>query len=333
MTFTHVDLFSGAGGSCLGFKLAGFDTRLTVEWDAHAAATYRVNFPTTTLFHGDIAKLSVDDALGMAGLAPGELSCMSMSPPCQGFSSCGSREFNDPRNQLFREAVRLLEGFRPVSFVCENVKGMVAGKMRLIFRDIMEAFRGAGYTVAAKLLDASYFNVAQRRLRVIIVGTRSDSAITPSHPLPQCRPLTVREAWLRPTDICEQRGDPVGDKVLPLARLIPPGDSNGGGKYSLPLNGSINNFGLCRLAWDRPSFTICKTSILNSCMMHPDRHERITIDQAKRLASFPDSFVLPGAFADQWARIGNSVPPNLMRAIAEHVRDNILAKAAESRAA
>lgn len=323
MSFTHVSLFSGCGGSSLGFKRAGFDTRLAVEWDKNAAATYRVNFPTTTLFHGDIAKLTADEALSLAKLQPGALSCMDMSPPCQGFSSAGKRDFHDPRNQLFREAVRVLDVFKPQAFICENVRGMVSGKMKLIFRDIMQAFRAVGYTLSARLLNAAYFGVAQNRFRVIIVGTRNDLAIEPSHPRALSRPATVREAW---AGLPPQVGTPLTGNALALAKLIPAGDSNGGGKYSLGLNGTINNFNLSRLAYDRPSVTIPKTSILNACLLMPDRHERITIAQAARLGSFPDDFQFHGSFAEQWARIGNSVPPRFMQAIAEHVRDAILPK-------
>jgi len=43
----------------------------------------------------------------------------------------------------------------------------------------------------------------------------------------------------------------------------------------------------------------------------------------QRLASFPDSFVFLGKFEERWARIGNSVPPLLMRAVAAQVRDTL----------
>lgn len=331
---THVSLFSGCGGSSLGFKLAGFKTLLAVEWDQNAADTYRANFPDTPLFHGDIAKLSVDEALQRTGLAPGELDCMDMSPPCQGFSQAGKRKFADPRNQLFKEAVRLLKGFQPRTFVCENVRGMVSGQMKLIFRDVMNDFRGAGYKVAARLLSAAYYGVAQNRYRVIIVGVRSDLPAEPSHPTALGRPLTVREAWMNPTDIRFDRGDQVKGPAAIIAPHVPPGGNNGGGKYSLKIRGTTSGFGLSRLAWDKPSPTIPKLSLLSSSpLLHPDSDHRLTIRQAARLASFPDSFAFHGSFADQWGRIGNSVPPAFMAAIAGHVRDNILSRIPRERAA
>jgi DNA (cytosine-5)-methyltransferase 1 len=58
--------------------------------------------------------------------------------------------------------------------------------------------------------------------------------------------------------------------------------------------------------------------------MHPTEMRRPTIPELKRLGSFPDDYQFVGGFGDAWQRIGNSVPPNFMRAIAEHVRDTVL---------
>ena len=57
-----------------------------------------------------------------------------------------------------------------------------------------------------------------------------------------------------------------------------------------------------------------------------DGQRKMTIAEVKRLCSFPDDFVLCGSYAQQWERLGNSVPPLMMRAIAEVVRDEVLGK-------
>ena len=49
-------------------------------------------------------------------------------------------------------------------------------------------------------------------------------------------------------------------------------------------------------------------------------------DEAALLQSFPINFKWIGTPTQQWERIGNSVPPNLMKAIAEHIKENILDK-------
>ena len=64
-------------------------------------------------------------------------------------------------------------------------------------------------------------------------------------------------------------------------------------------------------------------------IIHPDCERYLTIAEMKRIASFPDDYQFHGDRKDRVSRIGNSVPPNLMRAIAEHIRTEILDKATE----
>lgn len=92
--------------------MAGYRELLAVEWDNNAVDTFKLNFPDVPVYHGDITKLSVDECLKMTRLESGELDVLDGSPPCQGFSTAGKRVMDDPRNQLFREYVRLLRGGR-----------------------------------------------------------------------------------------------------------------------------------------------------------------------------------------------------------------------------
>jgi DNA (cytosine-5)-methyltransferase 1 len=171
---TVISTFAGGGGSSLGYSMAGFREVLAVEWDDNAVQTLRLNFPHVPIYHGDISKLSVEEALRISGLQPGELDVFDGSPPCQGFSTAGKREFGDKRNQLFKEYVRLLRGLRPKVFVMENVSGMVKGDMKLMFAEILKELKASGYAVKARLLNAMYFGVPQSRERMIFIGVRND---------------------------------------------------------------------------------------------------------------------------------------------------------------
>jgi site-specific DNA-cytosine methylase len=51
---------------------------------------------------------------------------------------------------------------------------------------------------------------------------------------------------------------------------------------------------------------------------------KFTIAELKRICAFPDDFILKGSYAQQWERLGNSVPPVMMKIIAEVIRDEIL---------
>lgn len=97
-------------------------------------------------------------------------------------------------------------------------------------------------------------------------------------------------------------------------------DAFGGQKY----------FSWKRLAWDKPSLTLARPTFSKYSHWHPAEHRSITGREMARLASFPDSFQFVGGFKEWGDRIGNSVPPNLMRAIAAHIVDVLLKKISET---
>lgn len=316
---TVVSTFAGCGGSSLGYSMAGYRELLAVEWDDHAAGVFRRNFPGVKLHHGDIK--DVDPAA--LGLRPGELDVLDGSPPCQGFSQFGRRQLDDPRNQLFREFVRLLAAWQPRAFVMENVRGMIEGIMRPVFNEIMHELKACGYRVSARLVDASYLGVPQMRKRMIIIGTRSDLGMPPVHPMPSTKPLTVRQAW---ADL----GEPGLFKVpsgrwAQVARITTPG---GQGSDALADRGGRRAYYSCkRLHWDRPANTIVKVPGL----LHPCEDRLIGIREAARIQSFPDEFNWGGGIYEQiHARIGNSVPPLMMRAVAATLRDKMLRPVAQA---
>ena len=195
--FTYGSTFAGCGGSSLGYKWAGGHGVFAVEFDDNAVETYRLNFPGTPVLHRDIATVTAEELLELTGMAVGQLDILDGSPPCQGFSTAGKRQIHDPRNSLFMEFVRLVEGLQPKVFVMENVSGLVKGKMKLVFKQIMLALKATGYRVRCKLLNAMYFEVPQSRQRLIWIGVRDDIGQGPTFPVDSCehtlkRPLPAR---------------------------------------------------------------------------------------------------------------------------------------------
>jgi len=323
---TVVSTFAGCGGSSLGYKLAGFRELLAVEWDDNAVATFKLNFPDVPVYHGDIAKLTGAECMRLAGVKSGELDVFDGSPPCQGFSTAGKRKFDDPRNSLFKEYARLIRELQPRVFIMENVTGMVKGCMKQAYLTIIKTLRDCGYRAKGAVLNAMYFNVPQSRERVIIIGVRNDLEIEPSHPKPQTRPITPRIAF----DNC-----PDGEiKLLPdwlrrATQYMQPGNysevptKKAFLKVKGKSSGSINTK---LLSWNRVSCTLVKSEISDTGIIHPDKKRYLTIPEMKRLTSFPDDYSFIGDRKNIVSRIGNSVPPNLMRAIAEHIRKEILRK-------
>lgn len=323
---TVISTFAGCGGSSLGYSMAGYRELLAVEWDQNAVDTFRLNFPDVPVYHGDICALSVDDVLARTGLAPGELDVFDGSPPCQGFSTAGKRQMDDPRNSLFREYVRLLRGLQPRVFVMENVSGMVKGKMKLVFAEILRELKASGYRVSARLLNAMYFNVPQSRQRMVFIGVREDLNIDPSHPKAQSMPANVRDALDGVVNSEQDLSTPIAwatnsswivSSYIPLIRQ--------GGSCD-DVHPKKAGYTLIRLHPRRPSPTITKTcnGSMFSGLLPPSGNRYCTIPEIKRLGSYPDKYNMVGEFGEQWARIGNSVPPLFMRAIAEHIRLTVL---------
>jgi DNA (cytosine-5)-methyltransferase 1 len=300
---TVVSTFAGCGGSSLGYSMAGFRELLAVEWEQNAADTFRLNFPHVPLYHGDIAKLSVEECLRLAGVAPGELDVFDGSPPCQGFSPAGKREIGDQRNQLFREFVRLLSGLRPRAFVMENVSGMVKGDFKVIFAEILRTLKACGYRVKVRLLNAMYFGVPQSRERMIFVGVRDDLGVEPSHPSGWSEPVTARVAFA---------GAPASDAPALSPRYQ-------AYWHAAKQGGIVGKQRCCRkLVASATPGTLLKSEG-NGAPYHPTECRAISTAERARIGSFPDAF----RFTDRKAateRIGNSVPPLLMRSIARHVR-------------
>ena len=336
MSYQGISLFSGCGGSSLGYELAGMKILLANEFVQAAADTYRANFPNTIMIQEDIRKITGQDILDKIGMKKFELDFVDASPPCASFSMMGTREkkwgqvhkYSDTEQRtddLFFEYIRVLKDIMPKVMVAENVAGLVMGNAKKIFSEIYRELESCGYNVSARVLNAKYFDVAQNRPRLIFIGVRKDLNVLPSHPSPQTAPTPIKDvlkihAVLNTPEQIEESKYPEHYSVMPLIRQMKPGES--GSKYHV--NGSY--YGLRRLHWDYPASTILQGDAKHiSCSaLHPDEDRKLTIPELKRVGSFPDDFILTGTFEQQWERIGRAVPPNMMKAIAEHVRYNIL---------
>ena len=248
----------------------------------------------------------------------GESDVFDGSPPCPGFSTAGKRVMDDPRNSLFKEYVRLLRGLRPKVFVMENVSGMVKGKMKIIFAEILRELKSSGYQVSARLLNAMYFGVPQSRQRMIFIGVRDDLGIAPSHPVGWCVPVTVGQSWNE--CVADEWIIPSGE-ILRRYKYIKQG-------HSADL-GDGQKFNTKKLDFNKPSNALPKQMGESYVMhLHPTECRSIAISESKRLGAFPDSFKMIGDTKTKYSRIGNSVPPIFMRSIAQHIRAEILSKVA-----
>jgi DNA (cytosine-5)-methyltransferase 1 len=141
-----LSLFAGAGGCSLGFNRADFNIQLGIDIDSDAINTYQANFPETDVVEKDISDTNSDWLLDRLGLEPGELDFLIGSPPCQGFSSAGKNFWDDPRNQLLKHYIRLLEDIQPKWFLMENVEGLLTAQESEYIAEAARKFVEAGYT-------------------------------------------------------------------------------------------------------------------------------------------------------------------------------------------
>lgn len=322
---TVISLFAGCGGSSLGYSMAGYRELLAVEWDDNAVETFRLNFPDIPVWHGDIHKLAVNECLELTGLQSGELDVLDGSPPCQGFSKSGRRQINDKRNQLYMEYVRLLRGLKPKVFVMENVTGLVHGKMKIIFSDIMKELKSCGYDVCCKSLNAMYYSVPQKRERLIWIGVRKDLGLGPSFPDIHGGLVASSVIEGAPRDGLNGRFLTLDGKTSRYIKLLRQGERLESLYERIHGKGIKAYFAFSRLHPRQPSRTIVKNS---AGLFHYTEHRTLTIGEYKRITSFPDDFRFIKSFNSALERIGNSVPPLFMRAIAQHIRNTVLTGAA-----
>lgn len=74
-----------------------------------------------------------------------------------------------------------------------------------------------------------------------------------------------------------------------------------------------------RLKYNEPSGTV--VNVRKSMWIHPELDRALSIREAARLQTFPDSFIFEGTKDSQYQQVGNAVPPFLARAIAESILD------------
>lgn len=327
-----------------GFREAGFVPAAAVEMDFEAAATHAVNF------EGDVYAGDIRDWLKQG---PPKAEIVIGGPPCQGFSALGTRDPDDPRNELWRQYVKALEAVEPVFFVLENVPQFLASRQfEMLHRQTRKGGRLADYRIEAHILDASAYGVPQARRRAVVIGR--PAAMDPLGPPPEiAERQTVRDVFSRidanvsgtalPASTTEVLGRPVAgiykmrdlhitrnptQLSLDRYRAIP----EGGNRFNLPdelkapcwirhTTGSGDVMG--RLRWDQPSVTI-RTEFYKpekGRYLHPAEDRPITHLEAALLQTFPEDFLWCGTKVSIARQIGNAVPPQLAHAIARHVLD------------
>jgi DNA (cytosine-5)-methyltransferase 1 len=304
-----VELFSGCGGLALGLHNAGLNCRLLVEIDKNAVATLKKNQPNWPVILDDIAK--VDFTSIKAEVVTGGF-------PCQSFSYAGKGlGFEDTRGTLFFEYARAIKEISPRVIVGENVRGLEKHDNGKTISVMLQILDDLGYRVSYRVLRSQYFDVAQKRERLVIFGVKKDSNSHIAFPKEGGYTVSLGEA-LR--DVPESRGQKYTDKKYQVMSLVP----EGGCWRDLPESVMKNYMGASlflgggktgmarRLAWNEPSLTLtCNPAQKQTERCHPSETRPLTIREYARIQSFPDDWAFEGSVSSQYKQIGNAVPVNL----------------------
>jgi len=338
---TAIDLFCGAGGLTQGLKQAGFNVVGAVEFHPTYAESFKLNHPKTNLKLSDITKIDPIEWAKEIGLKQGELDLLAGCPPCQGYSTIGTRnrgKKNDPRNELVYEVLRFAIALKPKTIMMENVPAL-ANDARL--QSLREQLEELGYKIDVKVLKMTHYGVPQNRRRMIMLGSRYDDIEVVKQEMDARKMRTVRDAIsVLPPASADLIDDPLhiadekrrSDKVKKLISLVP---KNGGSRTDLPeeyqlechkrTTGFRDVYG--RMAWDQPSPTItggCNNPSKGR-FLHPEENRVITLREAALLQTFPKDykFSFKSGKGGVAMMIGNALPPTFIEFHARSLRGHL----------
>lgn len=288
---TVVSLFSGCGGMDLGF-IGGFEflgriygkTGFKIVWaneiSSGACKTYKQNIGSH-IVEGDICEA--------IGHLPNEADVVIGGFPCQDISINGKMlGINGKRSSLYTYIVEAVKKIRPKVFVAENVGGLLLKKNAGSFEKIMTDFNVLGYDVSYRLYHAEEYCVPQMRDRIFIVGIQKGlPEFVPPMPIDSV-PITAKLAM---KDLENMEEDKEFSHIWSKANV----------------SGEQGNR---KMVADRPGYTI-RAECHGNIQFHYSLPRRISMREAARIQSFPDSFIFPCGLRETERQIGNAVPPVL----------------------
>lgn len=329
-----IDLFAGAGGLGFGFGQAGFRVALAVEADRHAAQTYRLNNPGVPVVEGQLDETTTVRSLRRHMPGVSAVTAVLAGPPCQGYSSAGSRDPEDVRNTLYRHVARLAKGLRAEIVVLEQVPGVRRVNGHGFLNTIRDCLRKAGYATDAHLVHACEFGVPQHRARYLFLGRRRTRRFSKPPPAPISTHTAHAESASPPAGLATT------PSLLDVLSQIPPLGAGSRAEYHSGPDG-IRYFNMSTMkhtdrviakieaigpgagpiSYRRLETREARTLIAGhrALPVHPRLHRSISVREAALIQGFPLGYIFCGPPAEQPLQVANAVAPPLARAIASQL--------------
>ncbi len=328
-----VDFFCGCGGASAGFKKAGMDVILGVDFDQSAAESYQLNFKNATFINEDVRVLSpAKVAKKEPRIAEGPL-LFTACAPCQPFSAQNKfKDADDHRISLLDEMHVYIKKWKPEFIFIENVPGMqnVSEEEEGPFRRFIEMLVKQGYQYKKEIVFANHYGVPQKRKRLVVVASRLGDISIPARTHGDgLKPYTTVRKFIQNHPLLNSGEMAEKDELHVAARLT---DINierirhtpeGGDRRNWPsrlinkchkdYKGHTDTYG--RMSWDSmaPTLTTKCNSYSNGRFGHPDVNQdrAITIREALLLQTFPKKYKLSGSLVNLAKQVGNAVPVEL----------------------
>lgn len=335
-----IDLFCGIGGLSLGFEQVGFEVIAAIDMWKDAVVTYNHNRKDKVAKVETVEDFNENELFEI--IASQKITGIIGGPPCQGFSTVGRREVDDPRNKMYLEFYKAVKIANPNFFVIENVKGMLTLNKGAFVKDLIERFgpNGLGYNISYQLLNAADYGIPQNRYRVFYVGIKGKEF---KFPEPYNFQLTAKDGisdlegsdnehyGSEPQNAFqkEMRGKckhPINQdytdhtqQTIDIISQVP----DGGNIRDLPRE--VWQVRKYNKAFERMgTFKPCNTIDTGHRNYFHYAEPRIpTVRESARIQSFPDDFEIVGTRGSQYKQVGNAVPPMLAKIIAEEIRKNL----------
>lgn len=316
--YSFIEVCAGAGGLSTGLMKSGFTPVLLNDNNRDCCETLKQNHPNTHIKCCSMDKIDYSPYIGNIDLLTGGV-------PCQSFSQAGLRKgLEDPRGNLMLKFIEILNLIKPKLFMIENVKGLLTHDKGETIKKIIDALNeNELYNITYKCLDASKYEVPQKRERVFIVGVLKSINRVFEFPKESANKKVLKDVLL---DVPASDGLKYNQYKQTLFKMIP----QGGCWVNLPedlqkeyLGNSYYSGGgkrgiLHRLSMEKPSLTLlCSPSQKQTERCHPLEERPLTIREYARIQTFEDDYNFTGSINSQYKQIGNAVPVHLAKHVGE----------------